>query len=791
MALEQDYRVIGTSVPRVDGVKKVTGRPVYTLDLELPGMLHAAVLRSIHPHAGVVRVDKTRAERVPGVVAVVSGADLTRPPGNAPGLDPWFGPVFRDQAMLAIDKVRYVGDPVAAVVAADRESAEDALSLIDVEYEPLPAVFDAVEASRPGAPLVHERLTPSGAFADMAHVAETGGSNVCYHQKVRHGDVDAAFARADHVLEATYFTPPTQHAALEPHVTLVHIDDDDRVQIWTATQSPSYVRADVARIFGLNMNQVRVQVPYLGAGYGAKLYDKLEPLVTYLAFLTRRPVRMVLSRAEVFMTITKHSVTARNKLGFMNDGTIIASESENWWNTGAYADIGPRVVHKSGYTSGGPYNIPNVNIDAYCVYTNNVPAGAFRGFGVPQVVWAYESQIDAVAHHLGLDPLEVRRRHLLHEGQPFATGAPMESLGVSQALEKAAEAIAWEPPRPPQRVFPGAGPFRGKGIACGVKAVLTPSVSGAVLQMNADGSVTVLTSTVEMGQGSDTTLAQMAAEALGLPLHKVRVHHPDTDVTPYDTITAGSRSTYHMGNAIRGAAQQLKDQLFAAAADTLDANPADLVLQDERVFVAGAPERGLTIPQVFRAKLGAMGTTLVGETTYQTHAIPLNPETGQTTKSTEYWFSSATAAEVEVDPDTGQVKLCKFVAVCDVGQEINPAHCVQQIEGGAMVALGATFHEWMATDEGQVTNATFLEYQLPSLKDVPPELVALTVQVPHKDGPFGAKGVGESGALSVQATISNAIYNAVGVRVTELPITPEKVLRALREKDLPPLAPPP
>ena len=774
MALDLEYDVVGKAVPRLDGFKKVTGRPIYTGDIEMPGMTHGAILRSTYPHARVVRVDKSRAERVPGVIAVVSGEDVA----NTPGIDPWFGPVFRDQAILAIDKVRYIGDPVAAVVAETREAAEDALQLIDVDYEPLPAVFDAVEAARDGSPLVHEVLKPSRAFADMAHVAASGGTNICYHLRLRKGDADAAFASADEVFEDTYVTPPAQHAPLEPHVTLVHIDDDDRINVWTATQSPSFIRTDIAAIFRVPLNRVRVRVPYLGAGYGAKLYDKLEPLTAYLAYVTRRPVRILLSRPEEFLTITKHNVVARCKLALKN-GEIVACEAENYWNTGAFAEIGPRVVHKSGYTSAGPYKFPNVNIDSYCVYTNNVPAGAFRGFGVPQVVFAYESQMDAVAHHLGMDPLDLRLRYALDEGDEFATGTPMESIGVKQSLQKVAEAIGWEAPKPPPRVARGSGKIRAKGIACGVKAVLTPSISGAVVHMNADGSVTVLSSTVEMGQGSETALAQMAAEELGIGIEKVRVHLPDTDVTPYDTITAGSRSTYHMGNAVRGAATQVKQQLFEAAAQELEADPADLVMRHERIYVRGDEQRGLTIPQVFAAKLGALGTNLVGEATYKTVADPMDHETGQTAKSTEFWFSGATAAEVEVDTETGRVAVLRLVAAADVGQEVNPHHCQQQIEGAAIVTLGLTFYEWMNVEQGQVTNASFLDYQLPSLKDVPPEMLSVSVEVPHKSGPFGAKGVGESGTLSVQAAITSAIYNAVGVRIRGLPITPEKVLRAL------------
>ncbi|MBI3076913.1 MAG: xanthine dehydrogenase family protein molybdopterin-binding subunit [Deltaproteobacteria bacterium] len=774
---KQEFAVVGKSVPRVDGPPKVTGTPIYTVDMERPGMLHAAILRSTVPHGRIRRVDKSRAEQAEGVVLVVTGEDLK----TMPGIDPYFGPAFRDQAILAIDKVRYIGDPVAAVVATRRELAYEALDLIDVEYEELPPVLDPVEAARPGSPLVHEQLRPAKAFADLAEIEPGKATNVCYHFKLRRGDVEQGFAQSAHVFEDWYYSPPAQHMMMEPHAALAWVDSDGVLTVITGSQSPSYVKGSLGAIFGLPQNKVRVMVPLVGGAYGGKLYDKLEPLASLLTFMARRPVKIQLTREEVFITITKHGVVSHVRTGVSQDGKILARKVEVYWDTGAYADIAPRVVHKSGYTSAGAYRVPNIWIDSYCVYTNKPPAGAFRGFGVPQVVWALESQMDMIAEKLGRDPLQFRLENVLLEGDLFATGTPVHSAGLKESLEAVAREIKWEP-GVRKAVKPGtkSGVARAKGVACGIKAVITPSISGAIVVMNNDASVNVLTSTVEMGQGSDTALSQIAAEELGVRLQDVRVMHPDTAVTPYDTITAGSRSTYHMGNAIRLAAQEVKKQLFETASDRLEVDPDQLVASDGRIFVAEAPTRGLPIPEVFQARFGARGATLQGQAVFKTYAAPMDHETGQSEKVTEYWFPGATAAEVEVDLETGKVRVVKLVEACDVGRAINPHHCEQQIIGSALISLGQTLFEQMILENGELLNPTLLDYKVLTLKDVPESAVPIVIEVPHKDGPFGAKGVGETGTLSVSAAIGNAVYRATGVRVKELPITPEKVLRGLR-----------
>lgn len=767
---------VGQSLPRSDGLRKVTGTATYVPNLEREGMAHAVLVRSTRPHARIRAIDPNRARALPGVLAVVTGEDVTR----MPGVDPWLGPAFRDQPVLAIERVRFIGEPVAAVVALDRETALAAADLVVTDYEDLPAVFGVLEAAAPGAPLVHDEFKPSKAFADLAHLAGRAATNVCYHYKLRRGDVEAAFRAADRVFEDTFTSPPVQHVPLETHATLAWVEDDV-LTVWSTTQTPSFVRQELAGMLGLPLNRVRVRVPYLGGGYGAKMYDKLEPITALLAWVTRRPVRVILSREEEFVTTTKHGVVVHMRSAWDRAGGLLGMQAEVFWDTGAYADIGPRITGKSGMTALGPYRIPNARIDSHCVYTNKPPAGAYRGFGVAQMVWAHESHLDRVARTLGQDPVAFRLRFLLGDGDAYVTGAPVQSEDVRQCLEQVAAELG---PALTSRADDGRR-AQGAGVACAMKAVLTPSISGAIVQMSSDASVTVLSSTVEMGQGSETILAQMAAEELSVPADRVRVVQPDTEVTPYDTITAGSRSTYHMGNAVRLAAREVRKQLLAAAADRLEAHPDDLDLAGGAVVVRGVPDRRLSIPDVFLARFGSRGTTMVGEGVFQTRAAPADPETGQSARTTEHWFPSAAGAVVEVDRATGRVCVLKLVVAADVGRAINPRHCRQQIAGAALMGLGHALFEQMVFDHGQLVNGTLLDYQVPSLLDLPDEVVPLVVEVAHPGGPFGAKGVGESGLLAVSPAIANAIQAAVGVRIRDLPMTPERILRALRAPDSP------
>jgi CO/xanthine dehydrogenase Mo-binding subunit len=785
----------------VDGLRKVSGTAPYLPAMSRPGMLHVALVRSQSPHGRLVSVDTSKAKGVPGVVLALSGADLEK----MPDLDPWIGPAFKDHPLLAIGKVRFVGEAVAAVVAESVEAAREGAGLVGVEVEELPAVFDAREAARPGAPLVHERIQPSGAFPDLAHLPTVSGTNVCYHYKLRRGDIEVGFKAADVVFEDSFRSPPAQHASLEPHAFLAEVDGDGKVTVWSNTQTPSFVRSELADVFGLPLNQVRVRVPYLGGGFGGKMYDKFEPLVVLLARLTGRPVKLVLSRAEEFYTNARHEASLRLKTGVMRDGRIVARQAEIFWNTGAYADIGPRVTSKTGMAAAGPYKIDHVWVDSYCVYTNRPPAGAFRGFGMPQIVWAHERQTDLIAGRLGLDPLEFRLRQTLDEGDEFATGTVIRASGLRTCLRQAAVAVAWgergsggggerESGRTGEGESGGAGERQkteapapaggrkwGKGIACGLKAVLFPSTSNAIVNLNADGSATVYSSTVEMGQGSETTLTQFAAEVLGLPLQKVVIHPPDTDVTPYDTLTAGSRSTYHMGNAVRLAAEDVRRQVLEAAAQLLETSPADLELAGEYVFVRGAEQRRIGLPELFSRRFGGRGSTVVGHGRFTPATAPVDPKTGMSAKSTEYWFPGATAVEVEVDEETGRVRVLRVAAAADVGTAVHPGHCRQQIVGATTMALSLALFEEMVFDGGQLVNPNLSDYMLTSALDLPPEITPIVVEVPHPDGPFGAKGVGETAIYSLAPAIAAAVADATGAQLSELPITPERVLRAIAE----------
>lgn len=749
---------VGRSVPRLEARAKVTGRAEYVHNLRLPGMLHGKIFRSTVAHGRIRRIDVSAAQAVEGVHRVVTGDDV-----RAVVPEPYYGPAFHDQPILAIDKVRYVGEPVAVVLATDPHVAEEAAQLIVAEYDELPAVFDEVEAVASTA-IVHEVLKPAGTFPDLKHLQGRRDTNVALDFHLRRGDVKRAIAAADHVFEHTFRTQQVLHLPLEPFVSLAD-PADSSVTIHTASQSPSFVRTEIARLLGWPENRVRVKVPYLGGGFGAKLYIKLEALVTALALLVRRPVKISLTMEEQFYTLTRHASTLRIKSGVTKDGRITARECEVWWNGGAYADIGPRVTQKSGFTAPGPYDIENVHIDSYALYTNLPPAGALRGFGIPQLVWAYESHTDMIARALKMDPLEFRRRNILRDGRPQATGTVMQDAAIDKVLERVAARVDWGKP-----FDRGSGTVRrGRGIAIGFKAVISPTTSVAIVNLYADGSASVYCSTVDMGQGSDTAMAQIAAEVLGVPIESITVVHPDTDVTPYDMATLGSRSTYHMGNAVRRAAEDARDKLFALAREL------------------GLSAETTPIPDVFRKQYGMQAGNIVGLGSFIPSYAPTDHETGQSSNVTPFWMIGATGAEVEVDTETGQVRVARLVNVADVGRPVNPRIVETQLSGAAIMQLGFTMFERMDFDAGQVTNASLADYKIPGMLDVPPGVVNEAVDAEERGGPFGAKGVGETGTFAVSPAIANAIEDAVGVRLTSLPLTAEAVYRALRAKQGNPL----
>jgi CO/xanthine dehydrogenase Mo-binding subunit len=769
---------IGKTFRRLDYETKVTGRAQYLADMSVPGMCHGKILRSPYPHARIKRIDGSKARSAPGVVAVLTRDDVL----HDQGIEPYYGPVFKDQTIVAVEKVRHVGDPVAAVAALTVEAAEEALKLIEVEYEELPAVLSVQEALKPGATLLHESIKlPSSGFADLAEIKPVEGTNICTHFKLSRGDIARGFAEADHIFEDTFTLPATQHSFLETHACIASVEPAGRITVWATTQNPFVVRTQLANIFKAPVSKVRVIVPYLGGGYGGKVYPKVEPITVALAQKAGRPVRVVLSREEVFYTITKHGAVIRMKTGVKKDGTLVARECEIYLDTGAYAEIGPRVAKKSGYTAAGPYRIPNLKIDSYSIYTNKPPAGAFRGFGVSQSAWAVESQMDIIAAALKIDPLELRKKNGYEEGDRFVTEEKLRAVGLKQCLDEVAKSIGWEAkdgdeqkgrPAEPQ----AASVRRGKGLACMIKATITPSVSCAVVKLNEDASLSIYAGTVEMGQGSETVLAQIAGKELGIPLQAIQVLGVDTDVVPYDLTTSSSRSTFHMGKAVQRAAVEIKRQLKSIVASEYHVPEDQIRLADGQIRFA---ETQLSYAEVMFKRFGMQGGTLVGEGQVRTST---QDEFGGKSTSA-FWFLAAGGAEVEVDIDTGKFKLVKYATAVDVGKAINPLGCRQQLCGAAITGMGQAMFEEIAYDNGQLINPNLVDYVLPSLGDMPEAIEPICVEVPDPNGPFGAKGIGESALIPVAPAIANAIYDAVGVRIKDLPIKAEKIFLALQQKE--------
>lgn len=755
-------KIVGTSQPRVDGEEKVTGRALYTVDIDLPGMVCGKVLRSTVPHARLIKVDASRAEKLRGVVSVITRDDL-RELGH-------YGAAYKDQTVVAVDRLRYVGDPVAAVAAVDEATAQEALSLIRVEYEELPAVTTLEEALAPDAPLVHEAPFAGGELHGYYYqISEKfRGTNICYQFSYSRGDVSEGFKNAAHVFEDTFTFPRVHHYAMEPHSSVAHVEGD-RITVWASTQDPFTLREHIAGIFRVPLNKVRVVVPFVGGGYGGKLSVKTEPIAVALSWKSRRPVKLVHSVEESFATVTRHPARFRIKTGVSRDGRLIARECEIYMDTGAYADAGPRVTQKAGYRAPGPYRIPHVKVDAYTVYTNTVPAGAFRGFGSVQVTWAYESQMDIIARSLGLDPVEFRLKNLLRKGEEYTPGDTPVDCDLRQGLLKAARAIGWERKK--------TKPNTGKGVACCMKdGGGTYKIASAVVKLTPDGSIFLLTGTVEIGQGARTALSQVVAEVLGVPLDRVIVAQLDTNATPYDPATNASSSMVVMGLCVQRAAEDVKRQLLLAASKAFKERPERLYLSQGRVY--NRRGRSVSYEEIMTKYFGAKAGEIIGRGFYQDkkskRAVLGSPTT--------FWEVSWGGAEVEVDPETGEIKVLGYVSVSDTGKVVHPVLCAGQDEGAVTIALGHTLYEQMVYSDGQLLNPNIIDYHVPGFRDLPEGFDTILLEDRNGPGPFGAKGMGEGGLLPVAPAIANAVYDAVGARICDLPLTPERVWKALRQK---------
>ena len=751
-----NYSVIGKRVHRIDGMEKVTGNAKYTFDLVLPNMLYGKILRSIHPHAKIVNIDTTQAEKMIGVKAVVTGKDTL---GRKNGIWRRF-PELCDEEILCRTKVRFVGDPVAAVAAIDEDTAEEACQLIKVEYEELPAVFDPLEAIKEDAPQIHEGVE----------------LNINVTRHIEWGDVDEAFKHCDYIREDRFKTQSQHHVCMETHDAVASFDYNGKLTVWTSTQSSYYIQRLLADMLELREGDIRVIKPPTGGGLGSKFeLDSPQFCASLLSMKLCRPVKIVLTRAEEF-TATKRRTPMHyfSKIGAKKDGTFLAKEVRVLTEGGAYTGMGATALYLTGFFSSFPYKYPNYRYDGYRVYTNTAPTSACRGFGAPQSTFVGESQIDMVAEVLGIDPIEIRRKNGMTPNYEVPGQAFIQSCELHQSLDKTEEHIKQRGKLPPNH---------GIGIACygfmsgGIFNWFdTPyAFSSALVRINIDGKVDLFTGACEIGQGSDTTLSMICAEELGVRLDDIRIHSGDTGICPADLGSWGSRETLMNGNAVKMAAADAKRQLMAFAAAKLGANIVyDLNMKDRWFHLVDRPEKGFSYYDIVKGLIrGNDGEAIIGRGHYTPHRKGMI--------SPAYSFG-VQAVEVEVDPETGRYKLVNVSTAHESGTVINPVGIEGQLEGAIMMAGGYGLCEDQPMVKGKILNPSFDDYKLIRSLDMP-ETKILEIESYEPEGPFGAKEAGEGLTNPTAGAIGNAIYKAVGVRINDLPITPEKVFRALREKE--------
>ena len=743
------YTTVGKAVTRLEGPQKVTGTALYPADVLVPGMLWGKALRSPLPHARILNVDTSRASRLPGVHAVLTGADLS-------GI--YIGRRMLDLPVLAWDKVRFIGQKVAAVAAEDPDIAEDALELIDVEYEELPAVFDPLEAMRSGAPILHENINSYKGLPEPVQEP----TNRFVHSEWSKGDIERGFAEANVLFEHTFTLPRTHQVYLEPHACLVQVDQEGRVQVWVNSKVPFPLRGQIATAIGLEPDRVRINVSHIGGDFGGKGDPMDVPLSYFLARASGRPVKMVMTFLEELMAGNpRHPATITLRSGVKTDGSIVARQASVVFNSGAYGAFkpGPGVNLLGASGLGGSYRIPNVHIESDMVYTNTVPGGFMRAPGAPQAVFAVESHMDMIAHQMGMEPLELRRRNLLQEGDDTPTGQPLRQVRSGQTLDAAVKAVGWDSPKP--------GPNTGRGIAFYDRPTGGAESSATVI-VESDGTVTLRSPTPDVGTGTHTVLSQIIAEELSIPLDAINVVTIDTDSGPFDAGVAGSWVTHSAGQATFQATQQVRQRLIDVAAGVLGSAQEEVRLHSGR-FRSSAGAADISLADV-AAEAARAGEPVSAQVTYR-------PEGGRDITS-----FCAQIAEVEVDPETGQIKVRRFVSAHDVGTVINPLGHQGQIEGGIIQGLGYALMEELRVEEGQVTTAHLGDYKIPTMQDIL-ELITPLLEEPARPTPYQGKGIGEISNCPVAAAIANAVFDAVGVRITDLPITAEKVLAALKGKE--------
>ncbi|MDW8084161.1 MAG: xanthine dehydrogenase family protein molybdopterin-binding subunit [Candidatus Caldarchaeum sp.] len=772
----KDFKYVGKPLPRVDSYEKILGVAEYAGDIEIPGMLYAKLLLSPYAHAKIKSINTEKARRAPGVVAVAVGDDF---PFRV-------GLYVNDRNVLARKKVRWAGEPVAAVVAETLEQAEEAVEMVEVDYEPLPAVLDVREALKPSSPLVHEELAE---YAHSPAFHPVPGTNIASRFTLKKGDIELGFKQSDVILENEFMMPQVSHVQLETHVSIGQYLPDGKIKLWTSAQSPFTVRHILSVSLGVPEHKISVYVPYVGGGFGGKAGINFEPLVVMLSKMAGgRPVKLELTREEQFTTApVRQGLYAKLKTGVKRSGEIMAEKILYVYDAGAYADYGVNIGRAAGYSCTGPYFVPNVETESLTVYTNHPWGTAFRGFGHFEFLWAIERQMDLLARELGMDPVEFRIKNALTPGKTTPTGEVLrEDAGrIDECIRAVASRIDWG-----QRTSSKSGKPRGKGIAALWKAPAMPpnASSSAVIKFNEDGTAELILGITEIGQGAETALAQIAAEELGLPVEKIKVvPFRHTDVSPYSWQTVASRGLFMDGKAVQMAARDARNQIFEIASQVLRVSKEDLVLSDERVHVKGRPEVGLELRQIVNGYTypngNVVGGPVIGRGFYSAARLTyLDPETGQGYPALK-WTFGAHAVEVEVDPDTGMVRVLKLVSAFDVGKAINPLIVLGQAYGGALQSMSLGLLEgYFYDDKGRMLNPNLTDYKIARASDIPDEHEVIIIENPQQDGPYGARGIGELSMISVETAIANALYDAVGIDLKNLPITPEYIWKHIEAK---------
>jgi 4-hydroxybenzoyl-CoA reductase alpha subunit len=773
----EELSFIGKSVPRKDGMEKATGRALYTVDMVLPGMLWGKILRSPYPHAKILHIDTTRAEKLPGVKAVITGKDTL---GIKHGFveTPRYPP---DQYPIAMDRVRYIGEEVAAIAAIDEYIAEEALSLIQVDYEELPAVFDPEEAMKPDAPEIHpSHPKVKEPYKNVGGKTESGW-----------GDVEKGFAQSYLVREDRFEGPSITHCYMEPQAILASFDLSDKLNVWTSSQGPFIKRAKLANTLGLPFSNVRVQKAYVGGAYGGKIdLFSHEFCASLLSIKTQKPVKIVYTREEVFKA-SRHSqpLIVELKTGVKKDGTLMAQQIRVVNNCGAYRGSGVVVIFLCWGYAMINYRIPNLKYEGYSVYTNNNLKAPLRGHGAPVFRFALESHLDIIAEELGIDPVEIRLKNARQRGEILPNGDSVKNCGLVECIQKAAEATQFKVKYGKNKSLEGQK-IR-KGIGMGISSfhsgsLIYPNMSAAIVKLNDDGTVSLLTGALDIGQGAETILCQIVAEELGVSIEDIKVVAADTETTPIDIGAWISGGAYVSGNAVKIAASDARRQLFEVAAEELEANPQDLIAKNREIFVKGSPGRSISFTQAIAASIAKRrGNPIMGQGHYRTMKdVPTHPSLA-TTKGrwTDNYSFDAQVAEVEVNLETGYVKVLKGTIAHDCGFPINPLLVEGQIDGQVSMAQGHALWEEVLMDKGKTLTTSFLDYRVPCSKDmVENQYIDVITESYEKDRPYNIKEVGEGLVPGMLSAIANAVYDATGVRVKTLPILPEKILKGLKEK---------